>query len=500
MDGLSARLLKAAAPAISPSLTNIINQSLSTGVFPEKWKTARVAPLHKAGDKSDKGNYRPISILCVVSKIIERHVHESLYKYFTENGLLYIAQSGFRAFHSCETALIKLVDKWTENIENGLLNGIVFLDLRKAFDLVDTNILLQKLELYGCDENSMLWFKSYLQGRQQCVQYKGQFSAKQSVTHGVPQGSILGPLLFIVYMNDLPLFLNNPIDMFADDSTLHCSGKTIPELETKLNIDMENTRKWCTQNKMAVNETKTKTMLITTYQKETVMKANSINVTYQGANLENVESEKILGVQIDKHLTWENQVNNVCKKVSKGIALLRRIKAYLSHDLRVQYYKAFIQPHLDYCSVVWGHSHHVMPKSETLQPRLLKLQKMAMRIICDQPKLAHSNPLFKKCGVLKIADRVKLRTLTMVYKSLNGLAPPYMSEMFNPLVNVNKRVTRNSVKHHQLHVAKDKLEIRRKCVRHMGAMYYNDLPVEYREVNGVQDFKTKLYKDMLDRF
>ncbi len=157
----------------------------------------------------------------LISKLLVKHIHKSLYTFLIKHSLLFLAQSGFRAFHSCETALTRLVDKWTSNVEEGLLNGIVLLDLRKAFDLVNTNILLQKLEIYNLDDNSLCWFKSYLQVWYQCVQFKGKMSETRPVTHGVPQGIILGPLLFIIFMNDLPLYVNSDFDMYADDSTLH---------------------------------------------------------------------------------------------------------------------------------------------------------------------------------------------------------------------------------------------------------------------------------------
>ncbi len=159
--------------------------------------------------------------------------------FLIKHSLLYLAQSAFQAFHSFETALAILVDKWTSNMEEGLLTGIVLLDLRKTFDLVNTDILLQKLVIYNLDDNSLCWFKSYLQGRHQCVQFKRKMSVIRPVTHGVPQGSVLPPLLLIIFMNDLPLYVNSDFDMYADDSTLNAAAKTLDELEQILNNDVE---------------------------------------------------------------------------------------------------------------------------------------------------------------------------------------------------------------------------------------------------------------------
>ncbi len=191
-------------------------------------KMGKVSPIHKSGNRSEWNNFRPIAVLCNLSKLLEKYIHESLYTLLIKHSLLYLAQSGFCAFHSCETALTRLMDKWTSSMEEGLLNGIVLLDLRKTFD---TDILLQKLEIYNLDHNSLCWFKSYLQGRHQCVQFKGNMSVTRPVTHGVPQRSILGPLLLIIFMNDLPLYVNSDFDMYADDSTLHAASKTLDEQE-----------------------------------------------------------------------------------------------------------------------------------------------------------------------------------------------------------------------------------------------------------------------------
>ena len=482
LDGLSAKLLKLATPAITTPLTYIFNHS--TGKFPSKWKTSRVTPIHKSGAHSDQNNYRPISILSIASKILERHIHDCFYSFLIKNRLLDIAQSGFRVNHSCETALARLIHMWTSNMDNGLLNGIVFVDFRKAFDLVDTNLLLQKLAMYHCDKTSLAWFKSYLQDRRQCVQYKSSLSSPKQVSHGVPQGSILGPLLFITYVNDLPLHITSNMDMYADDSTIHTSAHTVNELNDKLN-DMVNMKNWCANNNMVINREKTKSMLVTTHQKASTLPTDQLDIVYDNSTLQNVETEKLLGVVIDKHLSWKRQVDKVASTISKSIALLRRIKCYLPLDTRLTYYKTFLQPHIDYCNIIWGQSNHIM--------RLLKLQKMALRIIYDKPKMSASKPLFKESGLLPIQERVKLRTVTMVYKSVNNTAPQYISDMFKIKSAHQTRVTRSSTRQ-DLCIPKAKLTLTRKALPYSGATLYNKLPLNVRGAMTLKDFTTKAYQ------
>ena len=485
LDGVSAKLLKISAPVLAKSITRLLNLSIASGTFPDVWKTGKVSPIHKAGNKSDRNNFRPITVLCILSKILEKHVHSTFYEFLVKHCLLYLAQSGFRTLHSCETALNRLVDRWTTNMEKGLLNGVILVDLRKAFDLVDTDILLQKLSLYHCDENSISWFKSYLQGRKQLVQFKGKMSDTRSVTHGVPQGSILGPLLFILFMNDLPLYVSSEFDMYADDSTLHAAAKTVEELEDILNQDLAHVKQWCKQNRMVANIDKTKAMIITTYQKAAKLPRCTLNVLYDNVPLENVDNEKLLGVIVDKHLTWKHHVDKTCKSISKSIALLRRIKKYLPHQTRLTYYKAYIQPHLDYCNTVWGLSTHVS--------RIHILQKMALRMIMDVPRLTHSAPLFKKCGVLTIQDRVKFRTVVSVYKALNGLSPTYMADMFKKVSAVSKRTTRSS-EAGLLYVPKKGLCVSRRAIRYSGATLFNSLNTHIQNCPSLNTFKCQVFR------
>ncbi len=381
-----------------------------------------------------------------------------------------------------------MVETWTSNMEKGLLNGVVLLDLRKAFDLVDTDILLDKLSFYQCDDRTLQWFKSYLQGREQCVLFKGQLSDTKPVTHGVPQGSILGPLLFICFMNDLPFHVDSPMDMYADDSTIHATGETIQEVEHKLNVDLKHVQEWCQINRMAVNAEKTKVMLITTYQKETRLQSSNINVNFNETSLENVASEKLLGVVIDKHLTWKSHIDKTAKTLSRNLALFRRIKKYLPHDTCMTFYQSFIQPHIDYCSTIWGQSPHIS--------RIHILQKMALRLIMDVNRMTPSLPIFKFCEILPVQERVKYRTVIQVYKSLHELAPSYMTDMFTYQSEVSKRTTRFSLKN-KLHVPRRNLCVSRRSISYNGATEFNKLPSHIQDCNTLSSFKCQVFKHYL---
>lgn len=371
LDGISAYMLKLAAREITGSLTHILNNSIKTSVFPTQWKHAKVIPIYKNDSSLEVSNYRPISILPVLSKILERHVHGELNKFLNLHKLIGISQSGFREKHSCETALLKIIDDWMKSIDNGYLIGSVFLDLRKAFDLVNHSVLIDKLFIYGLSQSSLSWFKSYLMGRQQSTFAIGTMSAPLPITCGVPQGSIIGPLLFIIYMNDMVQCLRNcSADMYADDTTFYLKEKSTNVLNTKIEEDMDNVSKWCRNNKMVINGNKTKSMLVGSKQRLSSLPNAKLSIAIDGTPIQNVYCEKMLGVKIDNTLSWNDQIDYICKIITTRLALLRRIKPYIDNTVSILYYTGYILPILDYCSTVWGTC------NATNLLRLYRLQKI----------------------------------------------------------------------------------------------------------------------------
>ena len=263
---------------------------------------------HKKGSRSVLDNYRPISILPVISKIFENILYEQLYEYFTTTNLLSEQQFGFRRFHSTSTALLDCTDEWYVNMDRGLYNLAVFLDLKKAFDTVNHDILLAKLELYGIKNTPLMLFKSYLSDRSQKCQVNGELSTLKYLKYGVPQGSILGPLLFLIYINDLPNCLqHSTARMFADDTNITVSGKSIKEAEVAINADLNNIREWLLSNRLSLNLVKTEYLLIGSRHNINTLEEQP-RVFIGDEPIKGVQVTKTLGVKIDQFLTWDSHI------------------------------------------------------------------------------------------------------------------------------------------------------------------------------------------------
>ena len=357
--------------------------------------------------------------------------------------------------------------------------GLLFVDFSKAFDLVDHKIILQKLAEYNFHDSSLAWFTSYLSDRAQIVKVNGCTSEECSITSGVPQGSILGPIIFLMSINDLPLQETlSDINIFADDATESACGKDIEEIETKLQRKANNIEKWAQANKMVVNGEKTKGMLMTSQQKLRTLTNSDLNIIVGGKTIEQVDSEKLLGVEIDYSLTWDDQVKQVRRKVLYKLSLLRKIKQYLPVSVRKLYHNYYVKPHLDYCSTVWGHT------TDINLDKINKLQKQAARLILDKDYSTPTVELFKELHWITFAENIKSREATLVYKTLNNSAPSYMSGMFQYVKDVGRPDLRSTTEN-KLYIPK----AHHKSIRHSAPRMWNNISNEVRQSSSLSQFK-----------
>jgi hypothetical protein len=337
-------------------------------VFPNELKIAKTIPIYKSKEHNKFGNYRPISLLTSLSKIFEKLIHTRLLTYFNETKLFYEHQYGFLPRHSTEEAVHQLHNKVVHNIENKLFTLGVFLDLSKAFDTIDHNILFNKLDIYGVRGKMLALLKSYMSNRTQFVSYNNHNSKPQRIQVGVPQGSVLGPLIFLIYTNDFCRCLKFAKSFqYADDTTLVITGNSTNEINEQANEDLRNIKEWYKSNKLSLNVSKTNIVLFRSQQLK--VDENSINISLDGSPISAVDSAKFLGVYLDKHMTYTAHISHICSKVSKTVGVLNRAKNVLNKNTMELIYRSLIYPYLTYCNIEWGHNY------ESHLKRLVILQK-----------------------------------------------------------------------------------------------------------------------------
>lgn len=489
VDGIGPKILKYCGDLITPCIASIINNSINSGIFPDILKCAKVIPLYKSGDKNDPGNYRPISILPTISKIYERHIASQLRSYLSKTKVLQVSQSGFRKNHSCNTALIKLTDTWLKQIDQGNMVGTVFLDLKKAFDLVDHEILLHKLKLHHFSDKSISLFTSYLSNRQQSIKVGKITSSSLCISSGVPQGSILGPILFLIYINDITI--DNPemnIDLFADDSTMHESSNNVHDIQIKLQQNINCITKWCKTNNMALNPTKSTCMLIGSSYRLKIN--NALKLTINNQILVNVTLQKILGVYVDNTLNWKAQIDSVCKRLNNKISLLKGVLYYLNDDMKMMFYNAYILPIMDYCCVVWGQNGHYKNK-------ISKIQRRIARIILNKPNRSPSTNLLDGLNWMSFENRCKYHTALLVFKTMNNDSPEYMHDILKFSQNSTHHLRSETNKNLTLR-AKPRTNYYKQSFSYNSFIVWNDIPMLIKTSRSVNSFKSRC-KDFLQQ-
>ena len=492
LDGIGPRILKLASTVLSPSITALINKSIETATFPDQLKMAKLYPIHKGGSKSDPANYRPISILPTISKIFEKHINKHLVAFLNKYKVIHANQSGFRQKHSCQTALVKLIDQWMACIDRGDIVGSVFLDFRKAFDLVDHSILIDKLSLYKCQGPDLSLISSYLQSRQQVIDSGKGLSTPAYIKSGVPQGSILGPKLFLIFINDLPLHMEYcDIDLFADDATFHANGKTKSEVEPKLQTDGNNSKSWAKHHKMQIHYDKTSCMTLGSRHR-TQNEASKLDITIDGNEIKQVDKQKLLGVYIDENLLWTTHIDYLCSTISTKISLLKQLSTYVPVKVQKLFYQGYILPLIDYGSNTWGST------SKLNIERLSKLQKRAARIILKADFDTPSSEMFNELGWSTIENRHNYNKAVLTYKALNDLTPEYISNLLKPTFETHNRKLRSAT-NGSLSVPRSRTSLFDRSFSATAPKLWNSLPKEITTASSLENFKQLAKTNFMNR-
>ena len=440
-DNLDNCLLKEISPCFLDELVYLFNKSLSEGIFPVGMKLAEVIPLYKGNERFLSNNYRPISLLLTLSKLLEKIVYKRTYDFLNSSGQIFDSQYGFRAKHSCEHAIQELVSSILKGFENKCSTLSVFLDLSKAFDTIPHDVLFNKLERYGIRGVCLDWFKSYLTGRQmrvKCVSESGTtvYSDCLPVRIGTPQGSILGPLIFLIFNNDLHLHLSySNCILFADDTTIYATHKNLRHLVWCICEDLRTLRDWFKANKLTLNLSKSVCIL---FNDKNVSKSSYL--TEIGIPIS--DRTKFLGVQIDDKLDWHSQFNHVQLKIKRNLNMLKRGCRLLTTGAKKILYYGHIYSHLSYCISTWG------PMLEQNQiKKLQKLQNKCINLI-DQRKTSLKEK-FCTLRILSVQEIIKFELAKIGFKLLTKQLPNKiiqtisMDQKLNPLQKTHSYATRH---------------------------------------------------------
>ena len=373
-DGITCRFLKDYAKELSPILSYIYQQSLDSSQVPKDWRNAQVVPLFKKEDRSKPVNYRPVSLTAVCCKVLEHVIVSNMMTHLDKHNILTDYQHGFRRSRSCETQLFLTVNDLAFALHKAQQVDMAVLDFSKAFDKVPHRRLVKKLDFYGIRGGTNQWIANFLHGRLQRVVVDGSVSSEERVVSGVPQGSVLGPVLFLVYINDTVDGIGSNIRLFADDCILYRTIKT-PEDHQALQHDLNTLHKWSVDWQMAFNVKKCFSLSVTKKRKH----KSQFTYSMGGENMASTSSTTYLGVTINKSLDWSEHIDSITKKANRILGLLRRNLQKAPREVKTAAYKALVRPRLEYCASVWS------PHQENQKNKLEMVQRRAARFVLNKP-------------------------------------------------------------------------------------------------------------------
>ena len=474
-DGIHPKVLYELRNEIAPVLTIIFNASLRSGVVPKGWKSAKITALHKKGDTSSPCNYRPISLTPICCKILETLVREKITEHLTVNDMISNRQHGFVCKKSCGSNLLETVDEWTKILDSGGKVDAVFLDFAKAFDSVPHQRLLSKLQSYGIAGTVHKWISSFLTDREQFVNVNGSCSDTSHVSSGVPQGSVLGPTLFLIYINDLPESIDSSSKLFADDAKAYREVFTQLNNDVHLQTDLSNLDKWSTDWQLGFQPPKCKFMPI---GHEPPYFYNMCDIKGNRSNLETVQSVKDLGVVLDKNLNFKEHIDTIVCKANRVLFTIKRTLTYRDEKSVILLYKALVRPILEYAQEVWH------PNRIGDIERLEKIQRRATKLIPNLRRLSYEDRL-RHLKLPTLTYRRKRGDMITLYKIFQGMLKCDLSFYLN-------NNTRTRGHNYKLFIQRCNTSTRQHFLVNRAANLWNALPYDVVNSPSLNAFKNRL--------
>ena len=468
------KILKSNSDVCVEPLTQIFNDCIENSTFPDELKCADVTSLPKNGPTNTRTNFRPISVLPTVSKLFERIMDKQIVAYITP--FLSSLLCGFRKGYSAQHALVRLLEKFKISLDEGGKAGAVLMDLSKAFDCIRHDLLIAKLHAYGFSHEALTLINDYLTNRQQRVKVNGSFSSWKDLTRGVPQGSVLGPLLFNIYINDLLLFIqNSDICNYADDTTIYSCDRNLDNITHKLENDCNVALKWFADNFMKLNADKCHLLVLGQRCDD------SVTVKIGNTDVVNSSEEKLLGVHIDSKLSFDHHVSKLCQKASNKLYALARISPYMDQNKLRNLMRAFITSQFQYCPLIW------MFHSRQLNQKINKIQERALRITYKDTESTYSELLQKDCAVTIHTKNLQI-LMTEMYKTKNELKPLFMREIFRENTTRYNLRSNNEFTQPRVRSVSNGTE----SVRFKGPQLWQTLPLTIRNSETLCQFKNKI--------
>ena len=481
---IPAKVFKNSSTLLSEPISFLLNKCIESGCYPDCLKIAKIIPLFKAKNKLNVRNYRPISLLPVISKIFERHIYNELISYVESEKILSCEQSGFRKESSTNIAIAKLLNQIIEGIEAKKLGLCVFLDLQKAFDMVDHNILLEKLQFYGIRGTPLKILESFLHNRKQYVYVNGTPSHFSDIIRGVPQGSVLSGLLFLLFINDIVNCSNIVhFNLFADDTSIYLQEKNIDDLYQIMNRELIKVNVWLCANKLSLNVEKTIYLLFC--GKKRIRETPPLFMF--NSEIERKENTKFLGIFLDEKLSWKKHANHIVGKLSRIVGVFAKIQENLSISALKTLYFSFFQSNLQYGIFFWYYV------STDIRNKIMRLQKKAIRIISKNSFNSHTNELFNQLKILKFEDLMKLESCKFIYQEVN-FSRNFSLISHSYLHNYPTRSRFNLLPQFQ------RTRVGSKFVLSNGINLYNGLDENVKNIDKMCNFKCKLKLDILSTY